>query len=425
MDDITIQAGSEPAVTITAMGDLQIVAWDLPEIQVAVDEPRDEVRQRQDGQHVWLELLADATLRLPYASQVQVARVSGDLRVQDLTGPLHIAAAAGDVAVRHCGPLEIGQVSGDLSVKGVAGPATIAGVQGDVLLRDVAGPVRVARVSGDLNARALAGPCEVETAGGDCALRGVSGSAHVARVSGDLSLTEVLGPVNADRVDGDVDLDLVPGQPVRVAASGDVSCEIAPGTGAAFRVRGDSVRCLVPGVSVPRGGGEQSFTIGDGSAPIELRAGGRVVVRPRDGEWPGVDQDFDEEMEAMGEDLARRIESEVEQKLRQVDERLSVLDLRLGKTDEIERKIRERVRQQGERARQRAERAAARAGRHAGSGHSFFGWMPGGRPPAPPAPPAPPSAPVREEERLAILRMVAEKKITPAQAEALLAALEG
>jgi hypothetical protein len=108
--------------------------------------------------------------------------------------------------------------------------------------------------------------------------------------------------------------------------------------------------------------------------------------------------------------------------LRQVDERLNVLDLHMGKTDEIERKIRERVREHGERARQRAERAAARAGRRAGSGHSFFGWMSGGRPPAPPAPPAPP--PVREEERLAILRMVAEKKITPAQAEALLA-LEG
>ncbi|HMB24720.1 MAG: SHOCT-like domain-containing protein, partial [Chloroflexota bacterium] len=39
--------------------------------------------------------------------------------------------------------------------------------------------------------------------------------------------------------------------------------------------------------------------------------------------------------------------------------------------------------------------------------------------------PTPPSEPVAEEERMAILKMLAEKKITAAQAEQLLNALEG
>ena len=42
-----------------------------------------------------------------------------------------------------------------------------------------------------------------------------------------------------------------------------------------------------------------------------------------------------------------------------------------------------------------------------------------------PTPPGPPSEPVAEEERLAVLKMLAEKKITAEQAEQLLAALEG
>ena len=45
--------------------------------------------------------------------------------------------------------------------------------------------------------------------------------------------------------------------------------------------------------------------------------------------------------------------------------------------------------------------------------------------PRPPNPPEPPSEPVAEEERMAILKMLAEKKITSQQAEELLNALEG
>ena len=43
-----------------------------------------------------------------------------------------------------------------------------------------------------------------------------------------------------------------------------------------------------------------------------------------------------------------------------------------------------------------------------------------------PTPPSPPSSePVAEEERMAVLKMLAEKKITAEQAEKLLDALEG
>ena len=45
--------------------------------------------------------------------------------------------------------------------------------------------------------------------------------------------------------------------------------------------------------------------------------------------------------------------------------------------------------------------------------------------PKPPTPPEPPSEPVSEDERMAILKMLAEKKISAQQAEGLLSALEG
>ena len=74
------------------------------------------------------------------------------------------------------------------------------------------------------------------------------------------------------------------------------------------------------------------------------------------------------------------------------------------------------------RAERHAERHAgrfARHGKHAGPWNWDFG------PKGVPNPPPPPSEPVSEDERMAILKMLAEKKITAEQAEQLLTALEG
>jgi hypothetical protein len=48
-----------------------------------------------------------------------------------------------------------------------------------------------------------------------------------------------------------------------------------------------------------------------------------------------------------------------------------------------------------------------------------------GIPPIPPMPPRPPAEPVTDEERLTILKMLQEKKISLQDAEKLLAALDG
>lgn len=74
------------------------------------------------------------------------------------------------------------------------------------------------------------------------------------------------------------------------------------------------------------------------------------------------------------------------------------------------------------RAESRLRRAEARAAVH--TGHVAFRWG-GAAEPSPAAPAAPAGEPVGEEERLAILRMLQEKKITSEQADQLLAALEG
>jgi hypothetical protein len=90
------------------------------------------------------------------------------------------------------------------------------------------------------------------------------------------------------------------------------------------------------------------------------------------------------------------------------------------------------VEQATARAAKQAEEAARRMGRHAErQARRWKGNVKVGRwnwdmdSKGFPTPPGTPSEPVAEEERMAILKMLSEKKITAEQAEQLLSALEG
>jgi hypothetical protein len=136
---------------------------------------------------------------------------------------------------------------------------------------------------------------------------------------------------------------------------------------------------------------------------------------------------------------------------RQFNEQIDNLSAKLGKAglsaadaDRIMRRAREtgqeasaRAQEKMRRGQERLERKLAaaqrkseqRADRRFGAHrHSWsFTWP---TPPTPPGAPRPPAGasdqePVKDEERLAILRMLEQKKITLEQAEQLLAALEG
>ena len=96
----------------------------------------------------------------------------------------------------------------------------------------------------------------------------------------------------------------------------------------------------------------------------------------------------------------------------------------------------ERARRQVEAAQRRADAMARRsaagrpgplveAGRPGGWSFGFSGAPRPPKPPAPATPPMPPSVPVSDEERMVVLRMVEQGKISVAEAEKLLAALEG
>jgi hypothetical protein len=258
-------------------------------------------------------------------------------------------------------------------------------------LRGSTGDLFVKNAQGDVSIRDVAGNINLETVADDLALRGVGGNIKV-NVGDDVIV--YLEP----KADGNYS----------VVAGDDILLVLPANTNATLTVQGDEINIDLPGVEDDEDATERSIVLGDGSAMISLSAGGDVRVSDKAnagefaeefGNFAGLNFDWS----GFGDRISHQME-----------------------------RVAERVARQTEQAARRAEEAGRRAERHAERhARKWKGKVNVGRwnwnigPTGVITPPAPPSEPVAEEERMAILKMLQEKKISAAQADELLKALDG
>ena len=433
MENIVQNTGPEPVVEITNVGgDLRITGWEQNQFVAESDEP-DGVRLEQDGDRLRVQASEDVTIRLPQAAQVSVRTVGGDARVIKLTGQT----------------LAIGNVGGDLQLRQIAG-------------------ANIGVVGGDLKAKHLTADLQVGHVGGDLEAREVAGAFKSGNVGGDLYLVEVGGAIQAI-AGGDVTLSVnfKPEQEYSVQSGSDLTCQVAPDASARLSlIAGGDISLHVPGAQVAGNGNRKTVTLGAGAAAVNMRAGGDLSVTgiTFDAEALGdFDEKFGEDIAAMAADFGAQIESTIEAQMadfdKQFSERMATLDFGASPVDAAKiaanaRRAAERVQrasqQQADAARRRAEKEAERAQRIAEAAQrraeainrrvhddpgrkGFFFRAEMGRQPQPPRPPSPPRPfapappppdPVSDEERMMILHMVEQGKISVADAEKLLAALE-
>lgn len=299
------------------------------------------------------------------------------------------------------------------------------------------------KAQGDATIEAAQCRLSVEKVGGNLTIESV-GDVEVRTVGGNLKVTEAQN-LFCDRSGGNIHLlkvhqkvaanaggDLHVGDCVELSgnAGGEVSCQISPHTVRVQVRAGGDINChlqenvnaqvkvicggelLVLGThsqSRARGHGVHAFTVGHGGVEVSLIAGGDVHM---DGavevdNMHSIGDEFGREMGRFGEEMGRLGE--------ELGREFGSLGSRIA--DRINRKVQQKV-EKGMR------RASAKAGKH---GSFAFGFQVP-EPPVPPTPPRKPgshSEPVSDEERMMILRMLENGKISASEAETLLAALEG
>ena len=198
-----------------------------------------------------------------------------------------------EIQVPSASLVDVETVSAEITVDGVSGALEVETVSGNLTVEGALESVDVETVSGQVDVLASTEYLKLEGVSGDLQLVGASGEVDVELVSGDVEIrAESLRQLEAKVVSGDLDIygAPAPGSEIEVSShSGDVTLWLPSTTSAKFEVQtfsGDIENRLGPAARKTNrytSERELKFTLGDGSADIELQSfSGTVAIRPRE-----------------------------------------------------------------------------------------------------------------------------------------------
>jgi hypothetical protein len=415
MKQLKLEAGENSIILVESVaGDLRVAGWERAEIMAKTNG--ENLNIEEDGENIAISCDDDLIIYMPRLASLIVENVAGEVSLQALKGQVKFEKINSDLSLNDVEMVDLETISGDVSLRNV-------------------GNITMENVHGDLNLQKGRGDCSVETIHGDVSIRDVEGNIHLEQVNGDLYVRNVRGSVNAD-VNGDAALNLSPvaDETYRVNAEGDLLLHLPEDANAELHLAamdGESLHVDFPGVTLEEESPTQKIKLGDGSAKIYLTASGDLIVTSKTDRWnstadfgvgmsdgfgippippippfPHLSRDLD--------GLSNRINVKVQKALEKVQMRTDGLSRRAE--ERVEAAMR-RAEAKGRAAEVRARRGHARqvTGRINVGATEVFNFSSGKKQ----------VQPVSDEERMTILRMLQEKKISVADAEKLLSALEG
>lgn len=393
--------GLTPSIQIENVGgSLQIKGWMRSEIFINSDDEQIELNESDEG--LRLRTATDCVVRLPRAARLRIGQVAGNLRLKYLDADLHIEQVGGSLVCRSLGSLSIGAIHGSLIVKDVLGSVTCGRVGGSVIARHIEGDLLLEQVGGNLDARNL-----------------------------NASLKATVGGFSR------VEWTVFNGKAVTLQVGGAIHCEISDALQPQLNLRSGAqqIQIFQFGEKKQIAEGTYQMTIGEGLFPFELSAGGKIVLVVRSAileEEEDLDTIFNEEVNKISERVNQQFQTQMDAFQQQMDrfaEQMGELTSAVTRGEEQAYSFLggdpgARLQEKMRRAQERMEQKLAEAHRRSEQKTklSLIERMGFGRKRE--AMPPKMTADSLDEERLFILKMLEQKKITVAEAEKLLSALE-
>ncbi|MBN1666155.1 MAG: hypothetical protein JW862_03680 [Anaerolineales bacterium] len=458
----SLEVQTTPHIVIKQCHDLQIKGWDRDEVLVKSSSDNDvSLEEREDGIHI--SCPNDCLVYLPSAASVQVGQVAVSGRFRSVEGKINIGQIGASLSLHDIQNVEVERIGADLSAKRIRNHLSIKTIGGNAVVQDSTSTT-IETVGGQLVAKRVRGDLQVETVGGNAVVRDIDGQVHLKGVNGSLHLRDVSGGITAE-VLGQASLDFSPvsWQAYSIKAAGDVRCRIPGDSDVTFEIMSAarSIQIKTPKESQEINEQEYHLDLGEGGALVKLTGGGSVSITGMSAGWELGDEieiDFGAEFDTMAEELAAQATQQIEAQMELIQDQLNIhlsgLSMSLksaGLSEERAQEVQERLERARQRAAERAQAAAERtqaklerqleathrrAERKARAQAVRTARKQRERElhirteytsPSPMVPPVPrpPTEPVSEDERMLILQMLQEKKISVEQAEQLLSALEG
>lgn len=392
-----IPSGPTPILTLRQIeGNLTVNGWDRPEVQVRVRGDGDTLTVEPREDKILIDSEEDLWLQVPVQAALMVETVEGNAAISLILNSLTVDTIEGSASFNSVNALTAKQIQGNFTARLIAGDLRVDAIEGNAQVGKVAGNI------------------------------------HLGKVEGNLVLDETGGSIEA-LAEGNVKVQttLAPNQQCTIRAAGSITCEIPRDAGATVSLRAaGSIRVSELGEERAMRHGTLTFERAPALARLVLEAEGNILLRgatPRSFAEADIAGTIEEEMALRSVEITQQITAQIEAQVnelsRQLDDKLARISANDALATSIQEKVQVAMRRAEEKLAEAMRKVEQRTQEAEGRRRKPAGWV------APPAPsPAPPKAkrtPATDEERMMILSMVEQGKISVEQAEKLLAALNG
>lgn len=418
MEKISIDTNETPNITLDVKGNLTVKGSPNSEV-IASSSSKEDLKVEEVDEKIRITCYRDCTVKVPYWATLNHVIVSGNGSIKSVEGSLNVEAVYGNLTLRSVGSSTLGVVHGNLVAKNISGDLRLNAVRGNANVKDVQGDFVVEDT-----------------------------------ITSNLKLSDVDNNATASaRGNATIYLDPSPGHTYSFEANGNLSCYIPSDASTNVEISRAAkisikLQDIVPPSPVKA---PYNFSLGDGDANLSLSAGGNVNLRGQSRDWDmdGIDLDIEKDLDDFSLEIEEQVlqqmeanielwEADLETQIANITTSLEMSGVTAEKASKIAEKTRlateranqraqekmkraqEKMQRKVEAARRRAERkarAAERAARDRRRRPESSQWTP--------PEPEPAQEPVSDAERLMILEMLEQSKITMDEAEQLLAALEG
>ena len=151
----------EPDITIMvrAHGNLDVKGWERSEVGIVTDINVQKVRHEK--KLLRLLFVEDCELTIPDSGSLIVERVSGNVRIQDLHNNLSIMRVQGKLALRNVGDVSVSRVSEDCLLENVNGKIEMMRIGDTLKGKNVSASLKAERVSGKVILHNLGSQVEI------------------------------------------------------------------------------------------------------------------------------------------------------------------------------------------------------------------------------------------------------------------------
>jgi hypothetical protein len=389
-----------PVIHIKAYGGVQIEGVDRTQVQCEINAPQLATLVEENG-HVYITVNSACSLKVPVSSSIKIEKGMGSIKIMNITNQIQIEKALGNLVLMDIGEAAIEKIGGNFAVRNASGRISVEKVGGNLIVDNVES-FSCEKIGGSCYTRDVRGDFSLQKAGGGLRAQDMGGIMILPRVGGSFiakRLTvgeDIRAGGNIQLIDFDFNVDSL-----SLRAGGDIQLEISedfPGSVFKFRSGAKVIRVQVDEDDLDIGEDYFNYTLREGDRTLEAASGGAIYLSEVEDMEEDIVGDLSDHFSHEESTFSEMIQERIESATRMAEAKVRAAEIRLEKMQE-------------------------RVEKHRGF-HVDVDFGDKGEQDVPPVIRKAGKKGASDEERLMILKMLQEKKITVDEAETLFKALE-